>query len=67
MEKAIRAGPSTVGIVVRACCAVRGVYPDDIGHRLEQRPQAAVMLGARAGRGFSFNVAMFQELVHIRK
>ena len=67
MEKAIRACPSTVGIVGKAWCAIRGVYPDDIGHRLEQRPQAAVMLGARAGRGFSFNVAMFQELVHIRK
>ncbi len=67
MEKAILACPSTVEIVGRACCADRGVYPDDIGHRLEQRPQAAVMLGARAGRGFSFNVAMFQKLVHIRK
>ena len=67
MEQAILACPSTVEIVARACCADRGVYPDDIGHRLEQRPQAAVMLGARADRGFSFNVAMFQKLVHIRK
>ena len=67
MEHAIFACPSTAELVGRACCDDRGVYPDDIGHRLEQRPQAAVMLGARAGRGFSFNVAMFQELVHIRK
>jgi hypothetical protein len=65
LEKAILACPSTVGIVGRACCAVRGVYPDDIGHMLEQRPRAAVMLGARACRGGSFNVAIFQKLVHI--
>ena len=67
MENAILACPSTAEIVGRACSDDRGVYPDDIGHRLEQRPQAAVMLGSRACRGGSFNVAMFQKLVHIWK